>query len=173
MTPSPRRGPTRPRGTRPAPSSAWRSGRAISTAMCSRPLCAAWASTRWAPWCATRSGRLAVVLDQNPAALVSPRVKVFFSTKSNMPIPITTIDLAAQGVTDKIVGREPPRTSASSIWTTSGSRPCLGAEALPGRCSGHRLLGPSAGQFQTSTQPGSADTLRMCALMSRPSSCLS
>ena len=39
-----------------------------------------------------QSGRLAVVLDQNPAALVSPRVKVFFSTKSNMPIPITTID---------------------------------------------------------------------------------
>ena len=74
-----------------------------------------------------QSGRLAVVLDQNPAALVSPRVKVFFSTKSNMPIPITTIDLAAQGVTDKIVGREPPENFGfkhlDDLWKP----------ALPGR----------------------------------------
>jgi hypothetical protein len=55
-----------------------------------------------------QSGRLGVVVDQNPAALIAPRVKVFFSTKSNMPIPVQLLDLSASGTTDRIVGREPP-----------------------------------------------------------------
>jgi HD-GYP domain-containing protein (c-di-GMP phosphodiesterase class II) len=50
------------------------------------------------------SGRLAVVTEQNPAALTAPQVKVFFSTKSNMPVPVLRLDLAAGG--DRIVGRE-------------------------------------------------------------------
>jgi len=33
-----------------------------------------------------KSGRLAVVLDQNRTALTKPRVKVFFSTKSGLPV---------------------------------------------------------------------------------------
>lgn len=53
------------------------------------------------------SGRLAVVVDQNPEALVKPRVRVFFSTKSNMPIPVQLLDLSAVDATDRIVGREP------------------------------------------------------------------
>jgi len=53
------------------------------------------------------SGRLAVVVDQNPGALVKPRVRVFFSTKSNMPIPLQLLDLSAPDATDRIVGREP------------------------------------------------------------------
>lgn len=57
-----------------------------------------------------QSGRLAVVVDQNPASLIAPRVKVFFSTKSAMPIPVQVLDLAAPGTTDRIVGREPPDT---------------------------------------------------------------
>lgn len=52
------------------------------------------------------SGRLAVVLEQNPANLVTPVVKVFFSTKSQMPIPVERLDLAARGCSDRIVGRE-------------------------------------------------------------------
>ncbi len=52
------------------------------------------------------SGRLAVVLEQNPASLVTPVVKVFFSTKSQMPIPAERLDLAQRGCTDRIVGRE-------------------------------------------------------------------
>jgi HD-GYP domain-containing protein (c-di-GMP phosphodiesterase class II) len=52
------------------------------------------------------SGRLAVVVEQNPANLVSPVVKVFFSTKSGMPITPARLDLSAKGCSDRIVGRE-------------------------------------------------------------------
>ncbi len=52
------------------------------------------------------SGRLAVVVDQNPAAPAAPTVRVFFSTKSDMPVPLTLIDLAARGTTERIQGRE-------------------------------------------------------------------
>ncbi len=55
-----------------------------------------------------QSGRLAVVVDQNSSSLVTPRVKVFFSTKSNLPIPVQLLDLGSPGTTDRIVGREPP-----------------------------------------------------------------
>lgn len=51
------------------------------------------------------SGRLAVVVDQNAGKLTMPRVKVFFSTKSNMPIELKLIDLASES-NDRIVGRE-------------------------------------------------------------------
>lgn len=67
-----------------------------------------------------QSGRLAVVLEQNPAVLVSPWVKVFYSTKSDMPIPVQVLDLAAPGATDRIAGREPPEnwgfTHLEELW---------------------------------------------------------
>jgi putative nucleotidyltransferase with HDIG domain len=53
-----------------------------------------------------QSGRLAVVVDQNPGSLVKPRVRVFFSTKSGMPIPLQLLDLSAPGATDRIVRSE-------------------------------------------------------------------
>jgi putative nucleotidyltransferase with HDIG domain len=55
-----------------------------------------------------RSGRLAVVLDQNPAALTKPRVKLFFSTKAGLPLAPQVMDLASATATDQIEAREPP-----------------------------------------------------------------
>ena len=54
------------------------------------------------------SGRLAVVTEQNPASLTAPQVKIFFSTKSNMPVPVQRLDLS-QG-SDRITGRESATT---------------------------------------------------------------
>lgn len=54
------------------------------------------------------SGRLAVVVEQNETSLLSPRVKVFYSAKSKMPILQETLDLAQLVGKDKIIGRESP-----------------------------------------------------------------
>jgi putative nucleotidyltransferase with HDIG domain len=55
-----------------------------------------------------RSGRLAVVLEQNPAALTRPRVKLFFSTKAGLPLKPQVLDLSAAHAIDQIEAREPP-----------------------------------------------------------------
>jgi putative nucleotidyltransferase with HDIG domain len=52
------------------------------------------------------SGRLAVVVEQNPQRLVAPVVKTFFSTKSQLHIVPVRLDLSQRGCTDRIVGRE-------------------------------------------------------------------
>ena len=52
------------------------------------------------------SGRLAVVLEQSEKSLLAPRIKVFFSTKSQTYIVPEVLDLSHPGVTEKIVGRE-------------------------------------------------------------------
>jgi putative nucleotidyltransferase with HDIG domain len=54
------------------------------------------------------SGRLAVVLEQNPQAITSPVVKAFYSTRSELPISPQLIDLARPGCADRIVARENP-----------------------------------------------------------------
>lgn len=73
-----------------------------------------------------QSGRLGVVVDQNPSSLVAPRVKVFYSTKSNMPIPVQVLDLSASGATDRIAGREPPENWGFShleeLWNPNSKR---------------------------------------------------
>ncbi len=58
-----------------------------------------------------KSGRLAVVIEQNPAGLAAPKVKVFFSTRSQMPIPLEVIDLCRPGCTEQITARE-----SNSTW---------------------------------------------------------
>ena len=55
-----------------------------------------------------RSGRLAIVLEQNPAALTKPRVKIFFSTKAGLPLEPQVLDLAYGNVVDQIESRENP-----------------------------------------------------------------
>jgi putative nucleotidyltransferase with HDIG domain len=54
-----------------------------------------------------QSGKLAVVVEQNLGKLVTPVVKTFYSTKSQMRITPERIDLARPGCPDRIVGREP------------------------------------------------------------------
>lgn len=53
-----------------------------------------------------KSGRLALVVDQNPQFPAQPGVKVFWSTTRSMPVRIERIDLAAPGAGDRIVARE-------------------------------------------------------------------
>jgi hypothetical protein len=54
------------------------------------------------------SGRIGVVIEQTGKSLTTPRVKVFFSTKSNMRIPPVELDLSLPTCTEKIAGREDP-----------------------------------------------------------------
>jgi HD-GYP domain-containing protein (c-di-GMP phosphodiesterase class II) len=67
------------------------------------------------------SGRLAVVTEQTGASLINPKVKVFFSTKSNMRIVPEIIDLSRPGCVEKIVGREDPDEwrfpDLNELWT--------------------------------------------------------
>jgi putative nucleotidyltransferase with HDIG domain len=66
------------------------------------------------------SGRLAVVVEQNQNKLTAPRVKVFFSTKTNTQLRPVLLDLAQSGTTEKIVGREAreswPFTNIEELW---------------------------------------------------------
>lgn len=52
------------------------------------------------------SGRLAVVVEQSEKSLLAPRVKAFFSTKSQAYIVPELIDLSRPSATEKIVSRE-------------------------------------------------------------------
>ena len=68
-----------------------------------------------------KSGRLAVVTDQSPKSLLTPIVKVFFSTKSKSRITIEVLDLSKSGEQDSIVGHEDPRVwgvnDIDKIWS--------------------------------------------------------
>ncbi len=67
-----------------------------------------------------QSERLAVVVDQNEGAITAPKVKVFFSLRSQMPIAVEVVDLANPRCTDRIVGRESNRdwkfTHLETLW---------------------------------------------------------
>ncbi len=67
------------------------------------------------------SGRLAVVVEQHEASLLSPKVKVFFSIKAKMPIKQELLDLAKLVGKDKILGRESPEDwgfkHLDSLWS--------------------------------------------------------
>lgn len=72
------------------------------------------------------SGRLAVEVEQNPLQLVAPKVRVFFSTKSNLPISPQTLDLTR--ASDRIVSREDPKT-----WGFPHLDELWAGEQAPGR----------------------------------------
>ena len=54
------------------------------------------------------SGRLAVVVDQSRASLLSPEVRVFFSTRTMQPLPHQVLRPGGFGCPDRIVAREDP-----------------------------------------------------------------
>ncbi len=54
------------------------------------------------------SGRLGLVIEQSSKSLLTPRVKVFFSTRSNARIRPELIDLSLPGCAEKIASREDP-----------------------------------------------------------------
>jgi HD-GYP domain-containing protein (c-di-GMP phosphodiesterase class II) len=67
------------------------------------------------------SGRLGVVMEQTARSLTTPRVKVFFSTKSNMRIVPLVVDLSLSTANDKIIGREDPAkwkfSDLNELWS--------------------------------------------------------
>lgn len=56
-----------------------------------------------------RSGRLGIVVEQNKNSLLSPQVKLFFSTKANCHIAPVILDLSSSGANDKILSIEDPQ----------------------------------------------------------------
>jgi putative nucleotidyltransferase with HDIG domain len=54
------------------------------------------------------SGRLGVVVEQGAKSLMTPHVKVFYSTHSQLRIVPEVVDLGRSGATEKIVAREDP-----------------------------------------------------------------
>ncbi|BBE50125.1 Cyclic di-GMP phosphodiesterase response regulator RpfG [Ferriphaselus amnicola] len=65
-----------------------------------------------------KSGRLAVVLDQSDKSLLTPVVKVFFSTRSNTRIPVEIVDLAKSA--ESIAGMEDSTQWAADIKKLTG-----------------------------------------------------
>jgi putative nucleotidyltransferase with HDIG domain len=54
------------------------------------------------------SGRLGVIISQSPKSLLTPCIKVFFSTRSNARIRPELVDLSIPGHQEKIASREDP-----------------------------------------------------------------
>lgn len=73
------------------------------------------------------SGRLGVVVEQTGQSLVNPKVKVFFSTKSNMRIVPEIVDLSRPGCPEKITAREDPAEwrfpDLNELWTGLAQAP--------------------------------------------------
>ena len=55
-----------------------------------------------------KSGRLGLVIEQSPKSLLTPSIKVFYSTRSDARIKPEIVDLSRPECTDKIASREDP-----------------------------------------------------------------
>ena len=73
-----------------------------------------------------RSGRLGVVVEQSGQSLLTPKVKVFFSTKSEVRITPEIVDLARVSG-EKILAQEDPEKwrfpDLEELWRGAGPRP--------------------------------------------------
>jgi putative nucleotidyltransferase with HDIG domain len=69
-----------------------------------------------------QSGKVGVVVDQHPASLLTPKIKVFFSAHTQASIPLEIIDLATSRNGDKIVSHADPAKlnlpDLETIWRT-------------------------------------------------------
>ena len=54
------------------------------------------------------SGRLGIVIEQAEKSLLTPHIKVFFSTRSNTRITPEIVDLSRPSCVEKIINREDP-----------------------------------------------------------------
>jgi HD-GYP domain-containing protein (c-di-GMP phosphodiesterase class II) len=70
------------------------------------------------------SGRIGVVVDQTGASLLRPKVKVFFSTKSDVRIKPEVLDLSSAAASDKIVSIEDASKwnfpDLNELWRSDG-----------------------------------------------------
>ena len=55
-----------------------------------------------------KSGRIGIVTEQAERSLTTPKIKLFYSTKSSLRIPALMIDLSRADTVDRIAGREDP-----------------------------------------------------------------
>lgn len=55
-----------------------------------------------------KSGRIGIVTEQADRSLTTPKIKLFYSTKSGLRIPELVIDLSRADTLDRIAGREDP-----------------------------------------------------------------
>jgi HD-GYP domain-containing protein (c-di-GMP phosphodiesterase class II) len=73
-----------------------------------------------------QSGRLAVIVDQSERSLLTPQVKVFFSTKSQVRLTPEIVDLASPGCSEKIVAHEDSEKwgfpDLEELWRGAGPR---------------------------------------------------
>jgi HD-GYP domain-containing protein (c-di-GMP phosphodiesterase class II) len=66
-----------------------------------------------------KSDRLGIVIEQNKESLLKPRVKLFFSVRNNVRIPVEEIDLSKREARDQIISHESPAKwgfTANDIW---------------------------------------------------------
>jgi putative nucleotidyltransferase with HDIG domain len=72
-----------------------------------------------------QSGRLGVVMEQSGPSLLTPKVKIFYSTKSQERIVPVVVDLADARITDRIAAREDPERwrfpDLATLWQVTAT----------------------------------------------------
>ena len=73
------------------------------------------------------SGRLGIVLETRAGSLLTPQVRVFYSTRLNSRIPPETVDLSRRHSKDKIAGSEDPAAwqfdDLDDLWLAATKEP--------------------------------------------------